>query len=531
MLGKAGADRNTVHALGCDQRAVLDDDTAAVIALEHEMLVLDAAARVEGQLHPQRGAVDAGVDDVDVQAVFDLVHLHVKHHVGAVELFAVGVVHLPPIAGGGLFGKGQVIPAGHGLVQGIAAVLGGQRCGDKVAVLTEARADAHGQREVAVLEEQKARAVVQDRVGPASAAAAHNARPFIIFVVVRRGCAALVLQRGQLWQQHQVDEAVKAAQGVALHHLHNGVGGVQQFGLAAGIAHVEVLEVIFPRVNFLAHVPAGGVVGKNAVVGVDVGQHHFQVAQHRRIVALVAGGHGQHDHGIVVDAVVIAGRAFGVLAVLVAVVALFQDGLGGGAAFGLIKQPGAEHQHRRDGPAVVRGVEAAVAQGIGCIADDGLILRLQLCGSGLGFGRGGQCAVHDLTQVDIGGQQPLGAESRIRAGEEVAVDEVKVAAGPLGAAHKSQRQRQAAAQLGVQIIAALGVQVAGRHCRGAVDGRFRLGQAVRLGETAAEGAVLVQNLDIEIALHAAFAVVQDPFIVFAHRSALLICLCPAGPHR
>ena len=45
MLGKAGADRNTVHALGCDQRAVLDDDTAAVIALEHEMLVLDAAAR------------------------------------------------------------------------------------------------------------------------------------------------------------------------------------------------------------------------------------------------------------------------------------------------------------------------------------------------------------------------------------------------------------------------------------------------------------------------------------------------------
>lgn len=90
MLGKAGADRNTVHTLGCDQRAVLDDDTAAVIALEHEMLVLDAAARVEGQLHPQRGAVDAGVDDVDVQTVFDLVHLHVKQHVGAVELFAVG---------------------------------------------------------------------------------------------------------------------------------------------------------------------------------------------------------------------------------------------------------------------------------------------------------------------------------------------------------------------------------------------------------------------------------------------------------
>ena len=172
-----------------------------------------------------------------------------------------------------------------------------------------------------------------------------------------------------------------------------------------------------------------------------------------------------------------------------------------------------------------------MAQGISCIADDGLILRLQLCGSGLGFGRGGQCAVHDLTQVDIGGQQPLGAESRVRAGEEVAVDEVKVAAGPLGAAHKSQRQCQAAAQLGVQVVTALWVQVAGRHCRGAVDGRFRLGQAVRLGETAAEGAVLVQNLDIEIALHAAFAVVQDPFIVFGHRSALLICLCPAGPRR
>ena len=195
-----------------------------------------------------------------------------------------------------------------------------------------------------------------------------------------------MLQRGQLGQQHQVDEAVKAAQGMALHHLHNGVGGVQQFGLAAGIAHVEVLEVILPRVDLFAHVPAGGVVGKNAVVGVDVGQHHFQIAQHRRIVALVAGGHGQHDHGIVVDAVVVAGRTLGVLAVLVAVVAFFQDGLGGGAAFGLIKQLGAEHQHRCNGPAVVRGVEAAVAQGIGCIADDGLILRLQLCGSGLGFG-------------------------------------------------------------------------------------------------------------------------------------------------
>lgn len=52
------------------------------------MLVLDAAARVEGQLHPQRGAVDAGVDDVDVQAAFwpawcevigkDLACVHVK---------------------------------------------------------------------------------------------------------------------------------------------------------------------------------------------------------------------------------------------------------------------------------------------------------------------------------------------------------------------------------------------------------------------------------------------------------------------
>ena len=35
MLGKAGADRNTVHALGCDQCSVLDDEAAAVILQQY----------------------------------------------------------------------------------------------------------------------------------------------------------------------------------------------------------------------------------------------------------------------------------------------------------------------------------------------------------------------------------------------------------------------------------------------------------------------------------------------------------------
>ena len=132
-----------------------------------------------------------------VNAVLRLGDLHIEYHIRPVKLRALRVVHFPPVAGLRLFFKRQIIPARHGLVQRIGVFArGGQRLGDEAAVLTETGADVHTHSKIAVLEIQKARAVVDDGVGIPLPAAAYDLAALVKFVVIRRETAARVLQRG-----------------------------------------------------------------------------------------------------------------------------------------------------------------------------------------------------------------------------------------------------------------------------------------------------------------------------------------------
>ena len=128
-------------------------------------------------------------------------------------------------------------------------------------------------------------------------------------------------------------------------------------------------------------------------------------------------------------------------------------------------------------------------------------------------------ALRDPAQIYVHGQQPLRAESRVRAGKKVAVDEVEIAARPLGAAHIIQRQQNAPEHLCVQMPFAVRVQAAGRHGRQMIDGHLRLRNAVRRGESAKKRVVPVQDLNLHKACDTGVAVPQDLVVMLFHMGA------------
>jgi len=96
-----------------------------------------------------------------------------------------------------------------------------------------------------------------------------------------------------------------------------------QFLLRQG-GHKQVLVKVFVRIVGLALILAGGILGENGAVRVNVGQHHMKVSGHVAQVVRVAGFLIHGHHGIVHHGIVIPGGALRVLPLLTSVNAFRQ---------------------------------------------------------------------------------------------------------------------------------------------------------------------------------------------------------------
>ena len=325
-----------------------------------------------------------------------------------------------------------------------------------------------------------------DRIGPASPADPGNGGIGVVGSILPGGAAEVGFKVDVIRVIHILHQEVRGRQAFAGGDVHDVVCHGDKFRDPVTDAHVQILEVVVGGEYLPILVPTGGIGGEDGIVRLPVGQHHPQVPQHVLLIGRIAQILGQHEHGVVVHQIVVAGGLFGVLAVLIAVHALIQIDVSSLDQIRLVKHPAAAGKQRGNGPAVVGGVEAALQQTPAACVDNPGHPLLQP-----GFARGQLRLCHQVFQMGDPGKD---AEGGIRGGEEVAGHKVKQTVLMLHPLHIVDALFCPGQNRLVVIIPAVGVAV-GRHirCHG-VHGGLRLKHAVSLNHRAVIGTAFVHHL-------------------------------------
>ena len=365
----------------------------------------------------------------------------------------VGVVHRPPVGGVRqlILGEGQVIPAGGVGLHLITMAGGNEAVRQEIAAVAQVGVNGHVHGEGAMLEVQAVGLALEERAGPAAIANAGNValREEAIHMGEglhegRFGAVAVHLRE----EQHP-HSRVHGAGPPAAAVLPDPLRHRAQIRAAQEVADHQVQDVIGIRIDLLAQILPGGVVGEDGIVRVEVAVHHLEVLRSGLEVGLIAGSQVQADHLIVVDLVVVAGAALGEFAILVDVQSLPQE-LAGAIAQGLVAGDLlAAQQAGGDGPAMIGRMETAGRDAAGGRVDQ-LIHRLAHK-----VRLGGLALLQQPPAVEHG----IDHEGGIRRGGIIAGRQVEAAVGALVILHINQVSADGLGQAGRQIpTAALGAE-------------------------------------------------------------------------
>ena len=474
----------------------------------------DPVNTAEGQLHPPGGAGYAGGGQGHFQGVINLPDAHIDVHIRAQLLFPGGVVHLPPVGGGGLLPEGQVVPAPHGLVQAEgAAFIPGHGLRDKGPVLAEAARQLHRHLDGAVVHIQEIGLGAHDRVGPASPADPGNGGIGIVGGILPGSAAEPRLIGNILRVEHVFNQEVRRGQPLPGGDVHNVICHGNEFRDVVADAQVQIFKIIGAGVDQPVLVKPGGVGGEHAVVRLPVGEHHPEVANGVLLVAGVPQALGQQEHGVVIHLVIVARALFRVLSVFIAVHALVEVSVGRLNQVLLPEEPAAAAKQGGNGPAVVGRVKAPLQQPPATQVDGMGHAGFDFC-----LSRGQVLLSHQVLEVGHPGQN---AESGIRGGEEIAGHIVKQTVFVLHPVHIVKAQFRPGKDGLILIKPGIGIAVGCHQGRNSVHGGFGLEHAVGLNHRAAIGAAFVQHLG----MHRLFRLFLDPpdhLIIMCFHAYLLL---------
>ena len=146
----------------------------------------------------------------------------------------------------------------------------------------------------------------------------------------------------------------------AVHDAENRIAHLQKFRNVVLHPHFQIFHIIILGIDQQILVKAGRIRRKDTAVGLPIGQHHPQIAQGVLLIRGIPRSLGQHDHGIIVDPIVIPCRLLRELPVLIAVDTFLQIAIRRSRHLLTLKKPAAGHQHGGYGPAMIRRVKAAL---------------------------------------------------------------------------------------------------------------------------------------------------------------------------
>ena len=231
------------------------------------------------------------------------------------------------------------------------------------------------------------------------------------------------------------------------------------------------------------------------------------------LVTVVAQGIGQQEHGLVIHAIVVAGRLFGVFTVIIAVDAFLQILESGIGQILLAEELAALAKQTCNGPAVVGGVEATLQQTSATGVDDLFhtshhdLLTVK--------------EVFLLAQVTVHGQNDADAESGVGGGEEIAGDVVKQAVFMLGGVHIVKSDQHALENALVMIVLCVLAAVSGGQGSQLIQHMLLHIHAVGHDISAVIGAILVQILLTQRMRYSFFGVAHHARIMCFHCIASL----------
>ena len=141
---------------------------------------------------------------------------------------------------------------------------------------------------------------------------------------IRLFIASRILKASVFGVQHQINQAFRRGNLFFLNDVKNSIAHPEEFRNVIFHAHGQILYVIAQWIYQPVFVETGGIGSENTSVRLPVGKHHMKVADGMLLVLGVSSSVGKHQHGIVINAVIITGGFLCELTVGIAVNPLYQ---------------------------------------------------------------------------------------------------------------------------------------------------------------------------------------------------------------
>ena len=244
------------------------------------------------------------------------------------------------------------------------------------------------------------------------------------------------------------------------------------------------------------------------------------------LIGAVPYGLGQHDHGVIIDPVIISCRFLSEFTVFITVDAFPQIGKGCFLHLPAAKEPAAGHQNGRNGPAVVRRVKASPQKALCPLPQDMLHLFQDAALMDSQLRRVPllltapillpALSVPSASQILIHGQQLLHAERRIRRGEKVAGNIIEQPIVMLDAYDIIQPFQDTVQYPPVLIIAGVLITIGSYHACCPVDCELGLHDSVGIRESSISRAVLLKNLYLQGSRHPVLCILNHSLVMSLH---------------
>ena len=190
MLAEAGADAQRVPAEADVEEAVAQEEALSGSRRQREGRVGEPRSGGQADRQAQREAVEAVRFDGEAEAVFPLADHHRRRQAAADELFALRVIHFPPVGRRGRLGERLIVPALRLGGEGTDAVSRLHRLRAEIARLAQALAELEAEREPAALDVEEIALARHDGIRQAGAAHAQHPRVREEAAVLPREAAA-----------------------------------------------------------------------------------------------------------------------------------------------------------------------------------------------------------------------------------------------------------------------------------------------------------------------------------------------------